>query len=337
MAENNFFTTKPLPELPRLTQREQMRRGLEENLPNITITSRPETYGQDAFRYQRAMPSNPVNYSQPTSQVFTRPIPQETPAQTISQDTVNALQTGADASVSQQEFNNQQQFAKETLFGGDFGTFVGNLLQTFARPEFLQPGFAGEGLAPLAKGLSAARAGIAADEREMQKAALQALGDAKGTGGFELKGPAIELVDRITGAQQSIEAINRLKEVLSASRVSGAGPAALQALKRLGNFFGIQLDTSSKETYQQNVNKLKQAILTSGLFGREATKAEYKILEEIVGSEGLFTGDPELLAKLQGLEMSFNQKLAPAMRMLDQAGVDTKTLFAPNRTLATKD
>jgi len=273
---------------------------------------------------------------QPLPQVTIVPVPQ-TVAQSAAQDTVKALQTGANASVSQQEFNNQQQFAKETLFGGDFGTFVGNLLETFARPEFLQAGFAEEGLTPLAKGLSAARAGIAADEREMEMAALEAMGKAKGAAGFKLEGPAINLVDRITGAQQSIEAINRLKEVLSASRVSGGGPAALQALKRLGNFFGIQLDTSSKEKYQQNVNKLKQAILTSGLFGREATKAEYKILEEIVGSEGLFTGDPELLAKLQGLEMSFNQQLAPAMRMLEQAGVDTKKMFAPNQPLATKD
>ena len=128
-----------------------------------------------------------------------------------------------------------------------------------------------------------------------------------------------------------------MKAVLSAARVSGGGPAAMQALKNFGNFFGVQLDASKPEEYKMEVNKLKQAILSSGLFGREATKAEYKILEQIVASPDLFSGDPELLAKLQGLEKSFNAKIIPAERMLRAAGVPTDNLFAPNPALATRN
>ncbi len=280
---------------------------------------------------------NQLGFSNPTApspDVYADQRPQ-TVAQALDEDLVKSLETGANVNAQQRQFNQDQE--RETLLGGDLARFIGNLIAPMARPEFLQPGFEGQGLYPAILGYSTARANIEKERQDQNAALLKAAAEAGGPSMLDLNASTIGLVDRITGAQQSIEAINRLKEVLSASRVSGGVPAALQALKRLGNFFGIQLDTSSKETYQQNVNKLKQAILTSGLFGREATKAEYKILEEIVGADGLFTGDPELFAKLQGLEMSFNQKLAPAMRMLDQAGVDTKTLFAPNRTLATKD
>lgn len=280
---------------------------------------------------------NQLGFSNPTAlapDVYEDQRPQ-TVAQALDKDLVKSLETGANVNAQQRQFNQDRE--RETLLGGDLARFIGNLIAPMARPEFLQPGFEGQGLYPAILGYSTARANIEKERQDREAALLQAAAEAGGPSMLDLNASTIGLVDRVTGAQQAIEAINRLKEVLSASRVSGAGPATLQALKRLGNFFGINLPTSSKETYQQNVNKLKQAILTSGLFGREATRAEYKIMDEIVGADGLFTGDPELLSKLQGLEMSFNQQLTPAMRMLDQAGVDTKKLFAPNQTLATED
>jgi hypothetical protein len=208
----------------------------------------------------------------------------------------------------------------------------------FAQPEFQQAGFEGQGFGPTVLGATKALRAMETQDAEMMKAQMEALAKVEAAGpGFELKGPAIELVDRISGANQALEAIQRMKAVLSAARVSGGGPAALQALKNFGNFFGVQLDATKPEEYKMEVNKLKQAILSSGLFGREATKAEYKILEQIVASPGLFTGDPELLAKLQGLEKSFNAKIAPAERMLRAGGVDTDNMFAPNPALATKN
>jgi hypothetical protein len=255
-----------------------------------------------------------------------------TPAETVAAKTTAAINVGANNGTMMGDAN-RKAAAAQTLMGGDMGRFVSNLLRMFAQPEFQQAGFAGQGFGPTVLGATRALRAMETQDAEMEKARLEALAGPS----FELKAPAIELVDRISGANQALEAIQRMKAVLSAARVSGGGPAALQALKSFGNFFGVQLEASKPEEYKMEVNKLKQAILSSGLFGREATKAEYKILEEIIAAPGLFEGDPVLLAKLRGLEKSFNAKIAPAERMLKAAGVPTDNLFAPNPALATRD
>ena len=265
------------------------------------------------------------------------------------------MNSGSAAANKITEADRKADMAK-TLMGGDLqafmqnllaqqnptppkGDFVSNLLRMFAQPEFQQVGFAGQGLGPTVLGATRALRAMEAQDAEMEKARLEALAKVKPAGpAFDLNSQSMELVDRISAADQALEAIQNLKKVLSAARVSGGGPAAMQALKRFGNFFGVQLDASKPEEYKMEINKLKQGILASGIFGREATKAEYKILEDIVAAPGLFTGDPELFAKLRGLEKSFNAKKVPAERMLRAAGVPTDNLFAPNPTaMATRD
>jgi len=269
-----------------------------------------------------------------------KPIPAgvtRTPADDVAAKTTAAINVGATNGTNMGNAD-RKAAAAQTLMGGDMGSFVSNLLRMFAQPEFQQAGFAGQGFGPTVLGATRALRAMETQDAEMEKARLEALANVKPAGpGFELSSQSVELVDRISGANQALEAIQRMKSVLSAARVSGGGPAALQALKRFGNFFGVQLDASNPEEYKIEVNKLKQAILSSGLFGREATKAEYKILEQIVASPDLFTGDPELLAKLQGLEKSFNAKIIPAERMLRAAGVPTDNIFAPNPALATRN
>ncbi len=256
-----------------------------------------------------------------------------TPAESVSAKTTAAINVGGNNGTNMGNAN-RKAAAAQTLMGGDMGSFVSNLLRMFAQPEFQQAGFAGQGFGPTVLGATRALRAMETQDAEMEKARLEALANVKAAGpSFDLSSQSIELVDRITGANQALEAIQNLKKVLSAARVSGGGPAALQALKNFGNFFGVQLEASKPEEYKIEINKLKQAILSSGLFGREATKAEYKILEDIVAAPGLFTGDPVLLAKLRGLEKSFNAKIVPAERMLRAAGVPTDNLFAPNLLL----
>jgi len=286
-----------------------------------------------------------------------KPIPAgvtRTPADDVAAKNNAAITAGAYNANRIGEADRKADMLK-TLMGGDMqafmqnllaqqnptppkGDFVSNLLRMFAQPEFQQAGFAGQGFGPTVLGATKALRAMETQDAEMEKARLEALAKVEAAGpSFELKAPAIELVDRISGANQALEAIQRMKAVLSAARVSGGGPAALQALKNFGNFFGVQLDASKPEEYKMEVNKLKQAVLSSGLFGREATKAEYKILEDIIAAPGLFEGDPVLLAKLRGLEKSFNAKIAPAERMLRAAGVPTDNMFAPNPALATRN
>jgi len=288
----------------------------------------------------------------------TKPIPAgvtRTPAETVSNKTTAAINAGA---INGNNMGNadRKAAAAQTMLGGDLQAliqnllaqqnptppkrdFVSNLLRMFAQPEFQQAGFAGQGFGPTVLGATKALRAMETQDAEMRKAGLEALAKVKPAGpGFELSSQSIELVDRITGADKALEAIQNLKKVLSSARVSGGAPAAFQALRNFGQFFGVQLEAGSYDEYKMEVTKLKQGILASGIFGREATKAEYKILEDIVASPGLFEGDPVLLAKLRGLEQSFIDKKIPAERMLRAAGVPTDNLFAPNPVVfATKN
>ena len=316
-----------------------------ETLPSLSDIQQNEINRRKAARGR----SVPAPYIPPTVPVLNSvwntgvpapvfPTPKEiTPAETVSNKTTAAINAGA---INGNKMGNADRnaAAAQTLMGGDMGGFISNLLRMFAQPEFQQAGFAGQGFGPTVLGATKALRAMETQDAEMEKARLEALANIKPAGpGFELSSQSVELVDRISGANQALEAIQRMKAVLSAARVSGGGPAAMQALKNFGNFFGVQLDASKPEEYKMEVNKLKQAILSSGLFGREATKAEYKILEQIVASPSLFEGDPVLLSKLQGLEKSFNAKIVPAERMLRAAGVPTDNIFAPNPALATRN
>lgn len=270
-----------------------------------------------------------------------KPIPAgvtRTPAETVAAKTTAAIATGSYNGTNMGNAD-RKAAAAQTLMGGDMGSFVSNLLRMFAQPEFQQAGFAGQGFGPTVLGATKALRAMETQDAEMMKAQMEALSKVKPAGpAFDLNSQSMELVDRISGASQALEAIQRMKAVLSAARISGGGPAAMTALKNFGDFFGVQLKANKPQEYKMEVNKLKQAILSSGLFGREATKAEYKILEDIIAAPSLFEGDPVLLAKLRGLEKSFNAKIAPAERMLKAAGVPTDYLFAPNPTaLATKN
>jgi hypothetical protein len=89
--------------------------------------------------------------------------------------------TGAAAIDAGQEYgsriveNQRERGFLESLLGGDLGGFVQNFLKMAARPEFLRPGFEGEGISPLLMGMAEAQAGMRADEKAKEQRALKAL------------------------------------------------------------------------------------------------------------------------------------------------------------------
>lgn len=89
--------------------------------------------------------------------------------------------TGAAAIDAGQEYgsriveNQRERGFLESLLGGDLGGFVQNFLKMSARPEFLRPGFEGEGISPLLMGMAEAQAGMRADEKAKEQRALKAL------------------------------------------------------------------------------------------------------------------------------------------------------------------
>ena len=282
---------------------------------------------------------NQLGFSNPTApspDVYADQRPQ-TVAQALDEDLVKSLETGANVNAQQRQFNQDQE--RETLLGGDLARFIGNLIAPMARPEFLQPGFEGQGLYPAILGYSTARANIEKERQDQNAALLKAAAEAGGPAMLDLKTPTIELVQNVAGAENAIDLINRMKTYLSKAKLGGGLAKVGPFFKDIGDFFGLSLSPTTLEQYREAGTKLQQAILASRIFGRDVTAAEYQIMNEIIASPGWVTGDEELLAKLQGLEQSFLSKKTTNTRLLYE-GIgreQTDRLLAPNTTLATKD
>lgn len=282
---------------------------------------------------------NQLGFSNPTAlapDVYEDQRPQ-TVAQALDEDLVKSLETGANVNAQQRQFNQDQE--RETLLGGNLARFIGNLIAPMARPEFLQPGFEGQGLYPAILGYSTARANIEKERQDRNAALLKAAAEAGGPAMLDLTTPTIDLVQNVAGAENAIEVINRMKKYLSTAKLGGGLAKVVPALKDVLDFFGISPEITTMEQYKQAGVKLKEAILASKLFGRDVTAAEYDIINEIIASPGWVTGDDELLAKLQGLERSFLDKKTTNTRLLYE-GIgreQTERLLRPNPELATED
>jgi len=120
----------------------------------------------------------PRSLGQPVS----APVPSAVSVPVRSQTGVAAVEgTGAAAIDAGQEYgsriveNQRERGFLESLLGGDLGGFVQNFLKMSARPEFLRPGFEGQGIDSMLMGMAEAQAGIRADEKAKEQRALKAL------------------------------------------------------------------------------------------------------------------------------------------------------------------
>jgi len=148
---------------------------------SVTVQPLPRSLGQTVSAVPAAV-SVPMLQDDPTlipNVVGPQPY---VPIQVAPKTGVAAVEgTGAAAIDAGQEYgsriveNQRERGFLESLLGGDLGGFVQNFLKMSARPEFLRPGFEGEGISPLLMGMAEAQAGMRADEKAKEQRALKLL------------------------------------------------------------------------------------------------------------------------------------------------------------------
>ena len=228
---------------------------------------------------------------------------------------VKGLQTGADNATNQIQSNRGQGLLRETLLGANLDTFVTNLLTAMGRPEFLRPGFEGQGISPVLMGLAEARAGIARDEAAMRKAQLDATPDP-----FKYSSDTIKLTQQVAGAQRGVKTIQDAIKTLGSGRVSGVGPQGVNFAKNILSGFGIDLGDDKVDAIRKDVAQVKAVLAGQRIFGREMNKQELEILSKLITEPGLFTRDSVLYAQLRGIQSNLEEEMGVNKRMLDASG-----------------
>lgn len=209
----------------------------------------------------------------------------------------------------------------------DYKGILNQLVKTFQRPEMLTPG-----VSPLtAFGMSGAAlnqaemAGAAAEQERMDKLALEQIKNAPGAPSFN--STQTELFQSVSQGSQILDSLQRAKEILLQSKITGAGPAAIEVGKNILKAFGIDPGVGGRKEYEQKVAELKAYVSGQRVFGREMNKQELKILDTLASNPGLFNSNSELMGQLDAFIRRVNTTVGTNRRILEQQGFGQASRF----------
>ena len=271
----------------------------------------------------------------PDIPVFTTPAaaaPPPTVSQSVAENTVKALTTGSNGANTLLEAGRRADAGK-SLLGGDMSGIISNLLSMFARPEFQQAGFEGQGFGPTVLGATRANAALQEQELATQAANLEALGNIKAAGPWDAKSFQVEQLGNLTRSIEAAGTIDSMKELLSGGLISGGPAGALTALRGLGDLVGISLDPGMRQKYEDQVDQLATSLVSSGIFGREVNKSEWDTIFKLIAKPGITKGDPVLLGRLNSLLAKVNKSIQSDTRSLEMQGVPVQKLLEPSKPL----
>jgi len=267
--------------------------------------------------------------------VYLPPPPPPTVAETVANNQRKAYETGGLNGNIQAKAGRGADMAK-TLMGGDMGEFMGNLLRMFAQPEFQQAGFEGQGFGPTVLGATKALRAMDTQDAEMEKARLEALANVEAAGSWDAKSFQVDQLGNLTRSIEAAGTINSMKELISGGLISGGPAGALTALRGFGELVGISLDPGMRQKYEDQVDQLATALVSSGIFGREVNKSEWDTIFNLIAKPAITKGDPVLLGRLNSLLAKLNKSIQSDTRSLEMQGVPVQKLLEPSKPLFTR-
>jgi hypothetical protein len=308
---------------------------------NFTISPFPSNDPRNAkFNIEMGTGNRDTIARSPDIPVFTTPAaaaPPPTVSQSVAENTVKALTTGSNGANTLLEAGRRADAGK-SLLGGDMSGIISNLLSMFARPEFQQAGFEGQGFGPTILGATKANAALQEQELATQAANLKALGNLEKAGPIwgDAKSFQVEKFDNLQRAIKSADTIQNMKKLLSEGFVTGGIPASVDLIRGLGNLVNISFDPSNLEEYKTQTNQLATDLVASGIFGKEVNKSEWELIFELIAKPGSTKGSQELLEKLNSLSVRINNNIESDSRVLRAMGVPIKPLLSPDQPLVSQ-
>jgi hypothetical protein len=103
---------------------------------------------------------------------------------------------------------------------------------------------------------------------------------------------------------QSLTAIADAKKYINGA-YAGAGGNARGALVGIARFFGSDVKMTDNEAIEDVANRVKTAIIGSGMFGRETSSKELKLLDKLVLQISTLTSKDQVLNSFEQLTKTF--------------------------------
>jgi hypothetical protein len=126
---------------------------------------------------------------------------------------------------------------------------------------------------------------------------------------------------------QSLTAIADAKKYINGAYAGVAGDAK-GALVGMARFFGADIEMTDSESIEDAANRVKAAIIGSGMFGRETSSKELKLLDKLVLQISTLKGKDQVLNSFEQLTKTFQGNMQLNTDLLRAAGFQSRSDMA---------
>lgn len=214
--------------------------------------------------------------------------------------------------------------------GGIAGLLGGAINRMMDRALYSTPTFGGNFITEQAGGEVALRRMESAAAQKQQEAALEAAkiqANLAKANKVSLDSNQTDLVLSVAEGQKVLNTIQEAKKFIAKSKLTGAGPQALQVAKSVLAAIGIDPGVSDITGYKQKVGEIMASVAKSKIFGRDLNKFDQKVLEKLITDPGVFNTDSQLLAQLNNFIKRTEADIAAKRRLLEVQNLGPATRF----------
>jgi len=134
---------------------------------------------------------------------------------------------------------------------------------------------------------------------------------------------------------QSLNAISEAKKYINGA-YSGAPGDAKGALVGIARFFGSDIEITDDERVEDAANRVKAAIIGSGMFGRETSSKELKLLDKLVLQISTFKSKDQVLNSFEQLNNTFQGYARLNADLIKAAGFPSRSDISQGNGLFSK-
>ena len=151
----------------------------------------------------------------------------------------------------------------------------------------------------------------------------------------KLSSEIIKLYKQNESYGQSLTAIADAKKYINGA-YAGAGGDARGALVGIARFFGSDVKMTGNEKIEDVANRVKAAIIGSGMFGRETSSKELKLLDKLVLQISTLKAKDQVLNSFEQLTKTFQGNMQLNTDLLRSAGFQSRSDISRGNGLFSK-
>ena len=143
----------------------------------------------------------------------------------------------------------------------------------------------------------------------------------------KLSSEIIKLYKQNESYGQSLNAIANAKTYIN-DAYGGVGGTAQSLLVGMGRALGVNVQMTANESIKDAGNRVKAAIIGSGMFGRETSSKELKLLDKLVLQISTLTSKDQVLNSFEQLTKTFQGNMQLNASLIKEAGFKSPSEMA---------